>query len=136
MGFPYQRGNAMVEDILLRALLLVVLLWLCLTWYCMGPRNRPKTYQIGWQQASQLSLVQDNHLIEHLGSDTANEPFVGQDHQYEEDFIRHDRHSKKVKGNHVLDMVLQEGLPRWREKGLRSRVMVMRDKVKYFHCFE
>src|SRR6266566_2878623 len=55
-----------------------------------------------------LLLEKKNNLIEHLASDTANEPFVGQDHQYEEDFIRHDRHSKKVKGNHVLDMVLQD----------------------------
>jgi hypothetical protein len=38
MGFPHQRGNTLIDDILFHALLLVVLLWLCLTWYWLGPR--------------------------------------------------------------------------------------------------
>jgi hypothetical protein len=39
---------------------------------------------------------------------------VGQDEQHEEHFVCHRRHDKEIKGDQVLDMVVQKGLPRRR----------------------
>jgi hypothetical protein len=54
---------------------------------------------------------------------------VGQDEQHEEHFVCHRRHDKEIKGDQVLDMVVQKGLPRrrrWLQKRLRCQAITVR----------